>query len=175
MWKWFRTRRGEPAAARPTDDADLPALRREVQSQRLELAERERVLANLKSEMERLRRGEGERIAAAVQTQVERLLSSAAAPVAQLLTQAHLLEVEGKPVEARDVLAVARRLLRVLEDEGLALEGSVSATVAFDPNRHEPLSSATSLTAGQSAVIRFVGVAYRGKVLRKAGVAPGGE
>jgi molecular chaperone GrpE (heat shock protein) len=169
MWKWLSTRRGELAAARPADE-ELPALRREVQSQRLELAERDRALANLKSELERLRRGEGDRIAAAVQAQVERLLAGAAAPVAQLLTQAHLLEMDGKPVPATDVLAVARRLVRALQEEGLTLEGQVSATVAFDPNRHEPLSSATRLTPGQSARIRFVGVAYRGKVLRKAGV-----
>jgi molecular chaperone GrpE (heat shock protein) len=121
--------------------------------------------------LERQRGGESARVAEAVQEQVERLLSDAAAPVTQLLTQAHLLEVEGKPVQAKDVLAVAKRLVRALEDNGLTLEGSVGETVPFDPNRHEPLSGDAALMPGEAVVVRFVGVSYQGRVIRKAGVA----
>ena len=127
-------------------------------------------MANLKEELERQRSGASARVDEAVQAQMERLLADAAAPVAQLLTQAHLLEVEGKPVQARDVLAVAKRLVRTLEDNGLTLEGSVGETTPFDPNRHEPLSADASPAEGQPVVVRFVGVAYQGKLLRKAGV-----
>jgi molecular chaperone GrpE (heat shock protein) len=146
------------------------ALQREAQTLRLELEEKERSVTNLKRELERQRSGESTRVAEAVQVQMERLLTDAAAPVTQLVTQAHLLEVEGKPVQTKDVLAVARRLARVLEDEGLTLEGNVGATVPFDPNHHEPLGGDTALTSGQAIVVRFVGAAYRGKILRKAGV-----
>ncbi len=145
--------------------------RSEVQALRLELQERERMLATLKSDLERLRRGEQERIEEGVQAQRERFLTEAAGPVAQLLTQAHLLEVEGKPVEVRDVLAVARRLVRLLEDEGLTPEGQVGSTVPFDPDRHEPVGG--ELTAGQPAVVRFVGLTCRGRRVRKAGVTRG--
>ncbi|MCI0464139.1 MAG: hypothetical protein L0Z62_44970 [Gemmataceae bacterium] len=145
--------------------------RNEVQTLRLELQERERLLAALKADLERLRRREEERIEQGVQAHRERFLTDSAGPVAQLLTQAHLLEVEGKPVQARDVLAVARRLVRLLEDEGLTPEGQVGSTVPFDPDRHEPAGG--ELTAGQPVVVRFVGLTYRGKLLRKAGVTPG--
>jgi molecular chaperone GrpE (heat shock protein) len=164
--RWF----GRPGQSA----AEGPALRREraAQALRLELQERERVIAALQADLERLRRGEGERVAAAVQAERERLLTDAAAPVAQLLTQAHLLEVEGKALQARDVLAVARRLVRLLEGEGLTTEGRVGAAVAFDPNRHEPLGGDFTPRPGQSVVVRIVGVSCQGRVLCKATVGP---
>jgi molecular chaperone GrpE (heat shock protein) len=170
MWKWLAAIFGKrPPEEAATDERTL-ALEREAQSLRLKLGELEQTAANLKRELERRSSGANARVAEEVQAQVERLLTDAAAPVAQLLTQAHLLEVEGKPVQARDVLAVARRLVRTLEDNGLTLAGSVGETAPFDPNRHEPLSADVSPQPGQPVVVRFVGVAYRGKLLRKAGV-----
>jgi molecular chaperone GrpE (heat shock protein) len=160
----------KPPEGTAADERTL-ALEREAQDLRLKLEELERALANLKRELERQRSGAGE----AVQAQMERLLADAAAPVAQLLTQAHLLEVEGKPVQAKDVLAVAKRLVRALEGSGLTLADSVGQTVPFDPNRHEPLSAAFAPQPGQSVVVRFVGVAYQGKLLRKAGVEKAGD
>jgi molecular chaperone GrpE (heat shock protein) len=81
-----------------------------------------------------------------------------------------LLETEGHPVQAKDVMVVAKRLVRVLEDNGLKLAGNVGETVRFDPNHHEPLSAGASPKQGEHVVVRFVGVAYRGKLLRKAGI-----
>jgi molecular chaperone GrpE (heat shock protein) len=164
----FQRRQGNPAATRE----EVLAAQRETQALRLELQERDRLIAALKGDLDRLRRGDSDRIATAVAAERERLLTDAAAPAAQLLTQAHLLEVEGKPVQARDVLAVARRLLRLLEDEGLTAAGRIGETVPFDPNRHEPLGGEVSLTPGQPAIVRLVGMSLRGKILRKAGVAP---
>jgi molecular chaperone GrpE (heat shock protein) len=158
---------------KPVDER-LLELEREMQSLRLELKEREQEMTRLREELGRQRSGASARVAESVQAQVERLLTDAAAPAAQLLTQAHLLEVEGKPVQARDVLAVAKRLVRTLEDNGLTLEGSVGETVPFDPNRHESLSADASLKPGQPVTVRFVGVAYQGKLLRKADVEEAG-
>lgn len=145
---------------------------REVQSLRLELEERDQAVARHKGELERQRSNTEARVTEAARAQMERLLADAATPVAQLRTQSHLLEVDGKPVQARDVLAVSKRLLRVLEDHGLTLQGNVGESAAFDPAQHEPLSTASSLTPGQPVVVRFVGVAYRGQLLRKASVEP---
>jgi molecular chaperone GrpE (heat shock protein) len=136
---------------------------------RLQLEERSRQLAALQKERERQQAGEETRAAEAVQAKVERLLAEAAGPVTQLLTQAHLLEAEGKPVQARDVLAVARRLVRVLEEEGLTLDGRPGERAAFDPNRHSPLAGEAP-PPGAAVVVRFAGVGHRGRVLRKAGV-----
>ncbi len=143
----------------------------ELQHLRLELTEEKRTSAKLKQELERQRSQESARLVAA---QVEQLLADAAGPVSQLLTQEHLLKVEGKPVQTRDVLAVATRLIRALEDHGLTIEGSLGQTASYDPNRHEPLSADSQLKPGQNVVIRLVGVGYKGKLLRKAGVVDAG-
>jgi len=160
-------------AAEPSPQADDLALKREAQSLRLEMEERERLVTSLKSELERERNGASARIAEAVRWRIEKLMADVAAPVTQLFTQAHLLEVEGKQVLAKDVLAVAKRLIRALEDEGLKLESNVGETAGYDPNRHEPLggqTAQTALTPGQPVVARFAGVSYRGRLIRKAGV-----
>jgi len=163
---------GRSPSTQPQEDERSLALERQVQNLRLELAERNQLADKLKQELERQRHSESERITTAIQTQVEQLLTDAAAPVTQLLTQAHLLE-EGKPVQAKDVLAVAKRLIRALEDSGLTIAGSVGETVSFDSNLHDPLSASTSLAPGVPAVVKFAGVSYQDKVIRKAGVEPG--
>ncbi len=154
----------------PPETEGQLALTREIQQVRLELQEREQAMLRLQQELERQRSGASARLSEAVQGQFEQLLSDAAGPVAQLVTQAHLLEVEGKPVQARDVLAVAQRLVRLLQDHGLTLTGEVGQKVSFDPNLHEPLQAGLTLTTGQAVAVRFAGVAYQGKLLRKAGV-----
>jgi molecular chaperone GrpE (heat shock protein) len=168
--KWLKRVFGgsEPGAAGAAER--ILALEREVQALRLELAEREKTVANLKRDLESQRSGEAVRLDAAVHATVEQLLSSAGPPATQLAKQAHLLEAEGRAVPARDVLAVARRLVSALEEAGLRLEGSIGERVPYNPNRHEPLNAAANLTPGQAVVIRFAGVSYRGKMLRRAGV-----
>ncbi|MCP4538603.1 MAG: hypothetical protein GY832_15830 [Chloroflexi bacterium] len=165
MWERIRSLFG----AKPVDE-QVADLEREAQRLRLDLAGQEKMVAQLKVELERQRSGSSAHVSEAIQAQVEQMLSDVATPVAQLLTQAHLLEVEGRPVQAKDVLAVAKRLVRTLEDNGLTLEGRVGESVPFDPDHHEPLSTDVSLRAGRMVTVRFVGVAYRGKLLRKAGV-----
>jgi molecular chaperone GrpE (heat shock protein) len=151
------------------DHEHLLALRREAQDLRLHLDERSRELAALREALERQRSDAEARSAEVVRARVEQLLTEVAGPVAQLVTQGHLLEAEGKPIQARDILAVARRLVRVLEDEGLALDGRVGERVPFDPDRHAMLGGVVP-APGQTVVIRFVGITCRGRVLRKAGV-----
>ena len=165
MWKWIRSLFG----AKPVDE-QVADLEREAQSLRLDLAEQERLVAQLREELERQRSGSSAHVSEVVQAQVEQLLSDVATPVAQTFTQAHLLEVEGRPVQAKDVLAVAKRLVRALEDNGLSLVGSVGEMVPFDPNHHDLLSRDVSLKPGDWVILRFVGVAYQDKLLRKAGV-----
>ncbi len=165
MLEWIKSLFG----GKPADERMIE-LERQAQNLRLDLAEQEQVAVLIKKELDRLSSASSARASEAVQAQVEHLLSDAATPVTQLLTQAHLLEVEERPVQARDVLAVAKRLVRVLEDNGLTVEGRVGERVPFDPNHHEPLSADVSLQAGRMVMVRFVGLAYQGKILRKAGV-----
>jgi molecular chaperone GrpE (heat shock protein) len=153
-----------------TDDEQRLTLERELQNLRLELTERDQKLANLKQELERQRSSENSRINAAIQREIEQLLSDVASPVSQLLTQAHLLEVESNPVQAKDILTVVKRLIRTLEDKGLTITGKIGETIPFDPNYHQPLSSNTDLAVGTPVVIKIVGVSYQGKIIKKATV-----
>ncbi len=165
MVKWLQALFGKKGKS----EAEL-ALEGEVQNLRLDLAEQEQLVTTLKQELERQRSESNTQVVETVHAQIEQLLTATAAPVAQLLTQAHLLEVAGKPVQARDVLAVSKRFIRILEDHGLSMEGNVGQNTSFDPDRHEPLQANTPLPPQQPVVVRFVGVAYQGKLIRKAGV-----
>jgi molecular chaperone GrpE (heat shock protein) len=151
------------------DDRAL-ALERELQSLRLDLQEREQALAFVRWELERQQKSEKTRLDEAVHLRLERLLAELATPIAQLATQAYLFETEVRPVQAKDILATGKRFLRVLEASGLTVESHVGETVSFDPNHHESLSAEMSLEPNEKVVVRFVGLSYRGKTLRKAGV-----
>lgn len=153
-----------------SSDSSL-ALERTVQGLRLDLQERDLELERLRAELSQCKNNESARIAVSVQSALEALLVDAASPIAQLHTQAHLLHVEEKPVQAKDVLATAGQLVRLFEERGLTIEGQVGERVAFDPNCHTPLSSEEAPAPGSLVTIRIAGVSYRGKILRKAGVA----
>lgn len=150
---------GRGRRARP-DDVTL-RLQNEAQALRLELAERDRVIARWEAE----RNGDASG-AARARVEVERLLAGMATPLVQLATQSQL---DG--VDTGSVLAVARSLLRAVEEEGLELVGQVGAVEPYDPARHEPLGE-TAPAPGTSVVIRFVGLSYGGEILRTAVVEP---
>jgi molecular chaperone GrpE len=145
----------------------------EAQRLRLEMEERERQLELLKNEVARLRVNAQELAEAARSVQMERLLADSAAPVAQLMTQAYLLDVQGRPLRARDVLAVTRRLVQVLEDQGMQVVGKIGEIQPFDPDRHEPMASGLAIEPGTPVTVRFVGIAYRDRLLKKMGIEGG--
>ena len=165
---WF----GQERNLSPGPAERLLELEREAQNLRLSLADRAKELATLQGALDRQRAGEEARVSEALQQQWDRLFSEGATPVAQLITQAHLLETAGQTVQAKDVLAVAKRLVRLLEQQGMKIECNVGETVCFDPNRHEPLSAEAAPAVNQAVVVRLVGISYRGKMLRKAKVEP---
>ena len=165
MLNWLKQIFKKPSS----DSEQILTLEREIQNLRLELTERNQLIDQLKQQLEQQRTSEKNNINSAVQNQIEQLLTDAAAPVTQLLTQTHLLE-QGKPVQAKDVLLVAERLIRTLEDNSLTVVGQVGKTVSFDSNLHEPLSANSEVSPGVKVVVRFAGVSYQGKVIRKAGV-----
>ncbi len=159
----------------PTPNEGLLAQAGEAQRLRLELEERERQLELLKNEVARLRVNAQELTDAARSAQMERLLADSAAPVAQLMTQAYLLDVQGRALQARDVLAVTRRLVQVLEEQGMQVVGKIGEIQPFDPDRHEPMASGLSIEPGSPVTVRFVGIAYRDHLLKKMGIEGGKE
>ncbi len=64
-----------------------------------------------------------------------------AVPVSHLMTQV-------EPLQASDVILVAKGIVKVLERAGMSFEASVGEMVPFDPNRHEPMSDDPSLKPG---------------------------
>lgn len=157
-----------PAPTRPTDD--LLALRQQLQSAQLELEARARAIRGLNAELDAMRARQDERARESAGSQLESVLRDAATPAAQLAAQAYLLEQQGKPVQARDILNVARRLLRALEKHGLTLDGEPGGEVRFDPDRHTPLSAQSGLQPGQRVVVRFPGASFDGRMLTRAAV-----
>ena len=131
-------------------------LQSELQALRLELGERERTIRQLLNDRARTDgSADGDRLRAAIAT-----------PLVQLATQS---QIHG--VDADSVLAVARSLVRAVEDEGFELIGRVGAVAPYDAARHEPLGEVAP-AAGDAVVVRFVGLAYGGDVLRAAAVEP---
>lgn len=117
----------------------------------------------------------------ALETAAVALISEIAVPLSDLATLIGLAEEGRAAVSVEDMLAAARRLVNACGKHGIALEGQVGERRPFDPERHEALtdadalldlllSPAEELLPGQPVVVRCVGVAYRGKSLRKAGV-----
>lgn len=150
--------------------ADILALQNELRRMELDLQLRDETIARMAAELENLRLGVSEQTLASVARQQDDLFLAIAAPAAQLMTQAYLLEIQNKPVQARDILNVARRLLRALETFGLRIEGQVGEVVPFDLNLHRPLNAAVSPREGQSVVIRTPVVRSGTKILALAGV-----
>lgn len=169
MWKLL----SRWTAGRPVNVPDNAAgLSGELQSLRLELAERDVTIVSLKQDLARAGAGLDRQVAEKLDHRLESLFREAAAPVAQLLTQAFLVDQQGKDVPVRDVVRLARRIVRALEDAGLEIRDTVGNQVAFDASLHEPLSSEQVLVTGARVAIRFCGIAFRGCVLRKASVSP---
>lgn len=153
-------------------EGDPLALEREVQELRLELEDARSEIEALQEALDRRRTQESSRVSDTVSTMQHELMSQVAAPVAQLLTQAYMIEKEGRTLNARDVLAVSKRIVSSLRDAGLTLAGEVGQMVAFDGDRHEPLGDVV-LEPGEPVVVRMVGVSFQGQVLRRVGVARG--
>lgn len=153
-----------------TPPADLLALQNELRRLTLENETHEQTITRLNTELENLRAILGERVQEALDNQRDELFRAAAAPAAQLVTQAHLLEVMGKPVQARDVLPVTRRLLRVLENYGLRFEGQIGEITPFNPLLHQPLNAADHPVKDQPVVVRIPAVLSGEKILARAGV-----
>jgi molecular chaperone GrpE (heat shock protein) len=142
----------------------------ETKTLELDLVEKQKLIAQFHSVLELQHRQSDLQMDSMVQAQLERILSDIALPLSQLHTQAYILEVEGRPVKVEDVIAVSKHLIQSLEDIGLKLEPRAGETTAFDPNFHTPLSTADPIDRGQPVTIRFPGVMYRNKLIRKASI-----
>jgi molecular chaperone GrpE (heat shock protein) len=140
----------------------------DLQSLRMELAESKRMVVHLTQEIERVKAQQEEIIQLNLAKELEGLFKDMAAPASQSLTQAHLVENQGKKVSAQDLLTVSRRMLRAMERHGVIFENQVGETVLFDPGKHIAIQPGQSIDTGKPVIVRFCGVSYRGKMIHKA-------
>lgn len=168
MFKGLFGRRG-----RSHGDADVLGLERELREARLSLAERDSEVERLTGELSRLRDAVDDQVRQGGRAEVARFLTGIGTPVVQLVGQ-DVLRRAGTEVRVADVLDVGMRLVRQLCAEGAELLGTVGETEPFDADRHEPLSLAATPRVGEPVVVRMVGLALHGTVLRKAGIEVAG-
>jgi molecular chaperone GrpE (heat shock protein) len=142
----------------------------ELQQLRLDLKQGQQRAAHLQADLARQGREQGDALNEKLQVQLEELLTPLATPLTQLLTQQHLIEVQGKELSAKDLLATSRRIWQGFAIVGVESLETIGQVVAFDPDRHQPLSQATSLSRGELVKVRISGISLRGKVLKTAAV-----
>jgi molecular chaperone GrpE (heat shock protein) len=145
-------------------------LEREVQSLRVMLADQDKVIAQLRNELQKHRNDTEVRVQKSAQVVIEKLMADVAILVTKLNSQAYVVEEQNRPLNVRDVLTVAKQFMQVFQNFGLRLEGYVGEMTSFDPDHHLPLKNDVTFVQGEPVIVRFVGVAYRGKLLRKARV-----
>ncbi len=156
----------------PPDNNTVLDLQNEIKTLELELHDREKSIERLSQELERLRLNQKDLLIENSTAVLEELYSSVTPALVQLVTQNYLANDQNKAVQPADILLVTERLIRILEQHGLTLVGQPGQQAQFDPNLHTPLSAASTIQAGQSVIIRFVGVSFHRKILGKAGVEP---
>lgn len=139
----------------------------EVQSLRLELEAARKELERTRTELETLRFTSQRYSQDQADDRLEQLFSELSTSVAQLAVQRSLHD-KGTELKQRDLLAVSGRMLEGLKSAGLMLEGEPGEEALFSPDHHQPLSLETALKAGQPVRIRFPGVSFRGRWLKKA-------
>jgi hypothetical protein len=158
----------ESATPTPVSFDEVLQGKNELQSLRIDQSADKRTIEHLTEEIERLRTQQTEIVQLNLAKEMEGLYRDLAAPASQIMTQAYLLESQGKPVQAQDILTVSRRMLRAMERHGLVFEGSVGEKVVFDPGRHISIQSGKVIETGLPVIVRFSGVSYGGKMIHKA-------
>jgi molecular chaperone GrpE (heat shock protein) len=144
----------------------------ELQQLRLDLNQSQHRVAQLQADLTRQGREQDDALNEKLQVQLEELLTPLATPLKQLLTQQHLIEVQGKELSVKDLLATSRHIWQGLAPVGLEAFEPIGQVVAFDPDRHQLLSQATSLGRGAAVKVRIAGITLKGKVLKAAAVEP---
>ena len=140
-----------------------------VQTLKLDLEEQNKTISDLKNELSLQSKKQDTTVKGLLLQQSETLAKEVSGPLAQLATQAHLSG--SRSLQAKDVIAVAMRLVDCLQSFGIKLEGSIGETVPFDSSKHEGMSLSEEPPADRSTVkISMPGVSFQDKLLRKIAV-----
>ena len=142
-------------------------LQGKLQEIRLDLIEKEKIITHLKQENDRISRSVEQQIDEKYNQGIEKIFVDLSTPVTHLLTQVYLIEDAGMQVQEKDILAASKRLVQGLFSAGLETIGQLGEVVPYNSINQMALGVESTLKEGDRVVIRFVGLKYRGKILRK--------
>jgi len=142
----------------------------ELQRLRLELDEKDKLLATVRHDLSVQKKNSENEAARDVRVHLEKLFSDMGGFVVQIVAQEYLSNVEGKTIHTKDLLAVANRCIACLKAHGLELIGNMGESTSFDPRIHEPLSLEEKLDDGDRVTVRLVGLSFSNSILRRAAV-----
>jgi molecular chaperone GrpE (heat shock protein) len=170
MRNWLKTIiGGEERKGAPTQAIDSA---RDLQTLRLELAQREQETAQLQGELTRLRERSAVLAETTIEAQLEQLLADLSRPIGLLLalTTERDRSAEEKDAALEGVVELLRQVIHVLQDHGWQPVGQVGEIVDYDPALHQPLGQDESPAPGDAVAVRWPGGAFGGRVLLRAGV-----
>ncbi len=143
----------------------------ELQSARLEFEEERKLHSRIAQDFANYRTKSETATNEELDRQLEKVFLDISGSVAQLITQDYLLNKNGKPVQAKDVVNVSSGIVKTLLRHGMETVGKVGEETQFDLNSHEPISIDEAITDNENVTIRMVGIAFKGKILRRASVS----
>lgn len=167
----------KPGSKKPTSknldlaNARIRELDIELQSVRLEFEEERKVHSRIAQDFANYRTKSETATNEEIDRQLEKMFLDISGSVVQLMTQDYLLNKSGKPVQVKDVLNVSSSIVKTLVRHGMETVGKVGEETQFDLNSHEPISVDEAISANENVIIRMVGIAYKGKILRRASVS----
>lgn len=171
MFNWLKQLFSSPTSTViSTDESQdkILILETQLQQLKLELEEGNKTINNLQQQLQRQEEKEFLQLQEKILGEKEKLFNDIASPISQLITQKYLLEVEEKPVQAKDILLVVKRLINVFESQGLTVIGDMGKTITFNPNYHQSLINNIDINISDKVIIKIVGVSYQGQVIKKA-------
>jgi molecular chaperone GrpE (heat shock protein) len=146
-------------------------LERELQYIKLEHEETKSALLETAHDLNLQNKQAAESKEREIRDRFKTLFQDLAGPVAQLLTQDHIQNVQGKTLNAKDVQAISNRLIQGLRNHGLEISEEVGSVVLFNETKHEPLTLDDTIEEGDQVIVRMCAVSFEGKVLRRAAIS----
>ena len=142
---------------------------RAVQTLKLDIASKDETIGQLRRELQRQRLLEAESANAKALSQRLELANRLVTPAVHILTQTHLSETEGKVLQTKDVLAVAKRMVSGLKESGVEFIGQIGQQASFDETKHEMLGGGHA-ERGEPVVIKTMGAVLEGNIIQRIGV-----
>jgi len=156
----------------PEHDVDQLAWESALKSLELEISDRDETIARLKNELARLHENQQLTTRSLTDSSLKNLFEELSPQISQLQTQRYLVLDQGKPLPPRYIFTILAQMQDVLAKFGLEIADNVGEIVPFNPDHHTPLSLENRLSSGDSVVIRFAGLSFRGQRIHNAGVEP---